>query len=348
VEKYPAEDVKLSTANMIKAADRTTAIVGYRGTASFWRGLQADLRDFEAGKAPFSQPLWLEENSLTDMWRETKNAFVAHNETEKWAFWIWWYDGLLAGTAPSPDHQMFQDIALIPDDEWQDEDAVLSKINRIWRSYDLERADQPSRPEPLKSGREEIKEILARKEVVASQKQILKTKKSIQANQRSLPPTIEGLKSLILLELEHWQQNNWLNAEQPELCRRQVEIYLAMYNAVDQMQDLIPPEGEPVSDEVSTEIVGLGALYLEKFKSLPREKVDDVVQGAWARAGLGLDLGLVFGTAALGTAFGLAPLQAVVAGSMVFGGKNAGNIIKWAKELNAPTDVVPNDPDIKS
>jgi hypothetical protein len=137
-------NVKVPVTAAARAAAAAAARSSRDSTDIIWSGVKADLRDFDAGKAPFSQPLWPDENLLADMWREIKDTLSARNETDKWAFWIWWYDGLLAGTAPSSDHQMFQDIALIPDDEWEDEDAVLSKINRIWRSYDPQKKADPA------------------------------------------------------------------------------------------------------------------------------------------------------------------------------------------------------------
>ena len=87
----------------------------------------------EIGAVVGSVALWPGDNPLAEVWVKTKAQLENQDQSDDWAFWIWWYDGLLSGTAPDPASPWMQEIALLPDALWQDEGAALARINEIWR-----------------------------------------------------------------------------------------------------------------------------------------------------------------------------------------------------------------------
>lgn len=93
---------------------------------------------------------------VVEDWAWIKNDLKNHDSEQAlatdWAFWIWWYDGLLNGTAPAPDSQMMQDVALLPDEVWQDVDTANARINEIWKLHEL-RHEADQRLEDLRRSR---------------------------------------------------------------------------------------------------------------------------------------------------------------------------------------------------
>lgn len=116
------------------AVARAASIVGAR----FWHSLREDIADLDKGKRLDAAPLWSSGGNHLDAWNAvTKLVGEADNHKEAetdWSFWIWWYEGLLNGTAPAPDSRMVKDIALLPDEVWQDTVTANARINEIWRS----------------------------------------------------------------------------------------------------------------------------------------------------------------------------------------------------------------------
>ncbi|PIE16960.1 MAG: hypothetical protein CSA68_00510 [Rhodobacterales bacterium] len=82
-------------------------------------------------------PLWHgAENPILSEWSALNTALGQPSQKLDWSFWIAWYDSVLEGKPLNAD--MLAEIARIKDEDWDKGEAiVLSRINEIWRRYQL-------------------------------------------------------------------------------------------------------------------------------------------------------------------------------------------------------------------
>lgn len=228
-----------------------------------WGLLRNELQQLDEGQDPFLKPLWGEVNPLAQEFDRMQRTIAACRDAKDWAFWLWWYEGVLTGTAPDPDSNLMVEIATSNEIDWEDVPKALTAINAIWGRHG---GDKPALSSPeMQADRAERAGSAAGTRVVDQVRQ------SVGENRKEIPATLEAVQHLILLEIERWQGNNFLNAEHPDLCRQQLQTYLVMYEALERIAPLIPAEGLPTVAETE-KIVGLGQLYRDKFAALPREK----------------------------------------------------------------------------
>ncbi|WP_425072611.1 hypothetical protein [Sagittula sp. S175] len=321
------------TASAAHAADDAAAAIfadtpsGTSAVAAGWESLKNDLLCLIAGGDVFAAPLWNGDNPLSEAWRNVKAIVTAGEAAADWAFWLWWYEGVLTGTAPDPASPLMVEIATSKEIDWEDVPKALTAINAICERHGGAKGEQPA-PE-AEADRAERAGAAAGKRVVDQ------VRHTVGENRKEIPATLEALQQLIVLEIERWQGNNFLNAEHPDLCRQQLHTFLVMYEALERMAPLIPVEGLPTVAEAE-KIVGLGQLYRDKFAALPREKADEIVAAVWESGGAAVNMGMVFGTTVLLGQIGVPQEVGVAVGALAFGRKQAGEIIKAAKDHILP------------
>ncbi|MGH1415978.1 MAG: hypothetical protein ACRBB0_21005, partial [Pelagimonas sp.] len=128
------------------AAARATAAAAARATAAaIWRNIQSDAQNLVSVGTGAIGPLWVETSPLQERRESVQSILQESGQSEDWAFWIDWYNGLLNGTAPPANHPMFVEIALLPDEVWKDEPEALRQIDAIWKRHLAEQviADNP-------------------------------------------------------------------------------------------------------------------------------------------------------------------------------------------------------------
>ncbi len=97
-----------------------------------------DFNCLSKGEDVLQAPLWSNSNPIQRIWTEITFRPANKGEPSSWAFWIWWYQSILDGTAPAPNSPMIAEIALLDKDDegiWEDEPRALKKINEIWQRY---------------------------------------------------------------------------------------------------------------------------------------------------------------------------------------------------------------------
>lgn len=309
------------------AADAAAAVAYASAYADTVADDDATLLDTRAGVDGLARaPLWPDRDSprkIGEMWRILRARWSQDPET--WSFWIDWYEGLLEGRAP--DWELWRDVALIKDDHWKaGPEAVAGEIDKIRkRRATLSEADIPH----------EVEEALARQG--KGQPSVVEfVRDAIERNRESLPPTFDAIEGLILLEIERLQQDNYLNMNAPEHVAQSIGVLLTLFETLQKLRATIPQEG-PVGTEVAERSEGLLRLYARKFAELPREKVDEVKDGVWDSAKGAGRVSLIFASTALaGSLLPALPAHLAFAGAaMVFAPKQAGDLLKAAKELFA-------------
>jgi hypothetical protein len=107
--------------------------------AAFWKAVEADCRAVEGGAdlaKPMSRPLWSAEapepDKLAKLWGEFSRDLEARGGM--WAFWRDWLAGFRDGRPM--DWKLQEEIALIPDEDWQaGPERVAEKIAEIRGRY---------------------------------------------------------------------------------------------------------------------------------------------------------------------------------------------------------------------
>ncbi len=123
------------------ASARSAAYAAARSAAyaTSFDALKSDLEGLDPGSDEMP-PLWSGSNPVADEWDRVRTAVGGDPD---WAFWLWWYQGLLDGTAPPPGDPMLVEIASLgikdPEDSdiWQDPKRALPAIWRIWERHRL-------------------------------------------------------------------------------------------------------------------------------------------------------------------------------------------------------------------
>jgi hypothetical protein len=280
---------------------------------------------FERAGNVMGSALWRDaDHRYALKWRDLK---VALQEDSGAGFWLHWYEAALVGK--SLDIDMLTEIARLPDEDWrQGPDHINPMIAGIWERF-------KSRPkaDPIQ---DELDTARASSAPVERQ-YIDRVRQRVGENRETLPPTIDALQELLILEIERWQTSNELNVKVPDECVRQVQLLVTMYEALSGLRACVPEAGLP-SEEITKEAIGLGQLYLSKFAALPRDKADDVVDGVWGTVANVGKATLVLGTTSVFVQFGFPALAGVAVGTTIFAPKSAADVIKAAKEYLSKSD----------
>jgi len=87
----------------------------------FWSEIQADCETLSSGVDRTIWPLWKNSRDpLNEYWGGIKSWILSNSEVSgsvDWSFWVNWYQDALEGR--EPDWDMLEEIALIPDEDWQ-------------------------------------------------------------------------------------------------------------------------------------------------------------------------------------------------------------------------------------
>jgi hypothetical protein len=240
------------------------------------------------------------------------------NPNITWSFWLRWWQAAIAGR--HIDWNLQRAVALIPNDIWQrGPNQVAEAIAKIEEQHN----DQARSKPPAK------KKASPRRAQTA--KQIALTKSAMEQNRPMLPPTFDAIEGLILLEIERLQQRNYQDDFDKAECQRQISIFLTLHEAICDLRQQLP-EATPITDTQAEKSISLVRLYASKFATLPRDKAQEVVDGAWLALRGTCQVGLIGATTALGVAYGLPAIAGVAIGAMAFAPKNAENLIKAARE----------------
>ncbi len=117
----------------------------------FWSEIQADCETLSSGVDRTIWPLWKNSrNPLNEYWGEIKSWILSNSEVSgsvDWSFWINWYQDALEGR--EPDWEMLEEIALIPDEDWEKGPEHINNqvIAAIVEKYRLLREVQELRKE---------------------------------------------------------------------------------------------------------------------------------------------------------------------------------------------------------
>jgi hypothetical protein len=127
-----------SAADSAAAADRTAfsaAAVGSAAKFAAWTLVRVECEQLEAGETLDGLPLWhTDENLFLAAWTETQTLWSAPNSP--YAFWLRWYEAALKGMHINL--PLEQDIAMIPDDDWQKgPDHIAAIIAAMEKRHDL-------------------------------------------------------------------------------------------------------------------------------------------------------------------------------------------------------------------
>lgn len=290
------------------AADCARAAYDVAGFES-WKAVGQDCFTLTTDRNVMRRSLWGESrNPLADEWEGVK----ALAPEERWAFWLAWYDAALKGD-PLPDALLLE-IAKIDAEDWDKGPAHVNPIiNEMWRGF----AESANTEE--EALRAEVDQ--AARTRGASKSAIASVQRALADNRKSLPPTLDALQEFILLEMKRWQESNELNATMPDECKRQVRVLLTMYEALEGIGAQIPETGVATEEEAEA-VIGLGQLYANKVKELPREKAGHIVEGTFVAASAGLL-----------TMIGLSPWASLAVGAITFARPDANQIIGVAKAL---------------
>lgn len=85
----------------------------------YWRVISKDISGFSAIHT-ISSPLWRDERSLSNAWKDVHENLSDRSDAADWRFWIDWYEDALAGRLYRPENEaLLTRIALIPDEDWK-------------------------------------------------------------------------------------------------------------------------------------------------------------------------------------------------------------------------------------
>lgn len=268
-----------------------------------WPLLEADL---SGGR---ETPLWPRSmpNQLSQAWEHTK-YLLRRDSTADWPFWISWYERVLAGRDILPD-AIGPILNTLTEKDWQKGPAHINPMfDAVLAMY---RADDANREPPN------------RPRVTASE--VKATKAAMIAHRAELPATFDAVQGLIALEVERLQKRNYTSDDDKDESLRQIDVLVALSDAVGRMRPLIPNTAD-MPDQDAEQAASLAQLYLFKFKEWPRANADEIVDNTYR-------LGLIGITATVLPMIGIAPSIAALAGAALFGGKKLADGAKAAKDI---------------
>ena len=134
-----AADADAPTAYAARAASADASADASAAARAVWDDVRADAMTVEAGWPAAPSPLWSDDNPMQGRWNKLRTRIQTAPEADLWAFWVAWYDGLLAGrpmlSSHAEDHEMRTQIALAEEVNWTDPQAANTAIKAIWESY---------------------------------------------------------------------------------------------------------------------------------------------------------------------------------------------------------------------
>ena len=280
--------------------------------AGYLTVLLKDARMIDEGDGIANSPLWPATNPLQDKWTTTRKDWSRPGSP--YAFWLRWYECLLAPEAHPPlPPDLLRAVALIDEEFWtQGAEAVAKEIARIEEQY-AEDDDLHASLAALPP---------------ASQSAVKATKQAMERHRADLPPTFDAILGFIALEVDRLQARNSRDSDDKEESNRQIQTLTTIYRAVVALQALVPKgETMPLADAEKAE--KLGRAYLNKFKAWPRKNADEMVDNTYRFALVGL-------TSLTLPMIGI-PAAFAFGGAMVFfGGKTVVDAAKVAKDLTFP------------
>ncbi|MCA3485935.1 MAG: hypothetical protein IOD05_01225 [Rhodobacter sp.] len=285
-----------------------------------WRAVRNDCVALEAGRDPFTLPLWasLAPESIADAWAQTRQEWALAGGPV-WAFWTQFYENALAGRPQ--DWPLLRDIALIPPKDWQ---GGPDRVHPIIEGMLKRRADQ-------EEGKGEVAQDLAGLPT-APRPTIQQVQSALSLNRVALPPTFDAVEGFIALEIDRLQSRNHQTDDEAAEARRMIRTLSFLAEAVLQMRAAVPAEG-PAKESQARDVEGLARVYMKKLGDLPRIKADEVVEGMWSAGKGACQVGLIGCSAALMVTLGLPALASVAAATLVFVPKLGSDAIKGAVEL---------------
>jgi hypothetical protein len=283
--------------------------VAYVADIDTWDKVAQDVAILTDNGDLLQSPLWHGEPPPEFLEIEQQALETLAQETgDRDSYWHRWYFAAKRGAWL--DWEVQRQIALLPDDVWQaGHAAVAAEIARIEASRQAEALDAALHALPP-----------------VPTEQVSAVKAAMERNRAALPPTFDAIEGLLLLEIERLQRSN----VRDEAWRRQMEVYLALHDAIIRLRAILPAEGLVTDSEAETS-ERLVRLYCRKFAELPRAKVNEVVEGVWDTGKGVVKAGLVGTTALLGVSYGLPVLAGVALGAMVFAPKSAGEFVGAAR-----------------
>ena len=277
-----------------------------------WNSIRADAIEAEAGQDLFTRPLWPQTPPEWFTKADAETRAIWKKEPEHWRFWTRWWDSVIAGTPLNPD--LLHDIALIPGDIWQKGPGPVAKaIEEIEARY---QGEQP----------EDIEQVIERLPP-ATMQQRQAFAQAVDLHRDELPSTLEAVLAFCQRELDRLQFRNapYCSIEEELEAQRQIRVLNTIYAALDRLRLEIPAEGAltPANIEKGEK---LSRVYVRAFKEWPRKNAEDIADSAWRAA-------LVGASATLLPMIGVSPNVAVMAGTILFGGKKVADSVKAAKDL---------------
>lgn len=101
--------------------------------AAVWRSVLADCDGLKKGEDIFTFPLWRDEDPVERVWRDVAQALaLPENTPEAWQFWRDWYAAMLDPIANPPNWKLYEQVALIENDVWEEgPEAIAKRIAEI-------------------------------------------------------------------------------------------------------------------------------------------------------------------------------------------------------------------------
>ncbi|WP_439121362.1 hypothetical protein [Marivita sp.] len=259
------------------------------------------------------QPDWFQEAEQTMQSKWDEDPY------DRWHFWRRWWHGVVTGHPLDPQLQLAI-VEGIDDETWKDPDAVAARI------LEIEAAFKPA-AEDSQSIEHELSGLPK-----ASQGASQNVSRAMIEHRRELPPTFETLLGYLSLEVERLQNRNYRDHDDAEEARRQISVLKTIYEAIERLKALVP-EGEEMPQAQADEAEALTRLIFRRIVEWPRalpgeaednigELVDNSIRGT-----------LIGGFAYLAPMVAVSPSAALVAGTVVFGGKKIVDAAKAAKGM---------------
>lgn len=154
-------------------------------------------------------------------------------------------------------------------------------------------------------------------------------------HRRELPAAFDTILGFTALEIERLQQKNYRDDAEAEEAQRQIRVLLTLHSAVERLQALVP-QTDVMPQEQAEQAEALTRLIYRRFVEWPRAKpgviednvgdlVDNSIRGA-----------LIGGFAYVAPMVGVSATAALVAGTVIFGGKKIVDTAKVAKDVFGP------------
>ena len=298
-----------------EAADRAAAHAAV-ATLAIWYEIRADCLELEGRADPMRLPLW---TGAPPDWLPAPLPHEAWpmREGPGWQLWHDWYEGYLTGHPL--DIGLLEQIARIAPEDWRTSDAhVNGIIEGIYQKYKGSKGDP-----------DQLVDQAVRKATKPPKSTVKRVRAAISANREALPPTFDAIEAAISCEIEREQTRNYKDDLDREEADRRIGVLLTLHAALTQLRATVPKEGDILEPQAEAAVTLL-KLYGDKLRELPREKVDEVVEGLWDTGKGTVKVTLILGSVAMAGLFGLPSYIGVALGSMAFARKGAGKIIQDA------------------